>query len=122
VATLARDELGDALRGFEDGVDDPQCHVLVTRIDPRLRNLHAPNGGEVGLDKHEHQLVWYRRLRETRGDPALPLVLRGDLSVAPEDRDVWDPERRRGQTLCREPERAAFRTLVTWSLRDALRF
>lgn len=98
VATLAWDELEDALRGVEDGVDDPLCHVLVTRIDPRIFTFCAPNGGKVGLDEHEHKLVWYRRLRETRGDPAPPLVLCGAFSVVPEGRDVWDPEGWRGLT------------------------
>lgn len=97
MAILARDELGDALHGFEDGVDDPPRRVLVARIgDLRILNLYAPNGGEVGSDKYEYKLVRYRRLRtvlETRCDPASPLALCG----------------------------AAFRMLVTWGLRDALR-
>lgn len=125
VAILARAEPADPLRSFEDGVDDPQRRVLAATVaGVRVVNLYAPNGGEVGSDKYAYKLAWYRRLDAflaARLDPAGPVVLCGDLNVAPEDRDVWDPGRWQGQTLCSEPEREAFRRLETWGLRDALR-
>ncbi len=34
---------------------------------------------------------------------------------------MWDPEKWRGQILCSEPERGAFRELQAWGLIDALR-
>jgi len=48
-------------------------------------------------------------------------VLMGDYNIAPEDRDVFDPELWRGQILCTDEERAQFRGLVGAGLVDAFR-
>jgi exodeoxyribonuclease-3 len=48
-------------------------------------------------------------------------VLCGDLNIAPEDIDVWDPEQWRGQIMVSDPEREAFRALASWGLADSLR-
>ena len=49
------------------------------------------------------------------------MVLCGDFNVAPEDRDVWDPEKWRGQILFSDPEKEALRKILEWGLKDALR-
>lgn len=125
VAILARAEPCDSVRELPGDSADAQRRLLVATVAGlTVVNVYAPNGGEVGSDKYAYKLEWYRRLRAflaARVDPAGAVVLCGDLNVAPEDRDVWDPEGWRGQTLCSEPERAAFRELLAWGLRDALR-
>jgi len=123
VAILTRAEPRDPVRSL--GEDDPQRRLLLATIEGlRVLTVYAPNGGEVDSDKYAYKLDWYRRLDAFLAahlDPAEPVVLCGDLNVAPEDRDVWDPDGWRGQTMCGEPEREAFRRLATWGLRDALR-
>ena len=47
-------------------------------------------------------------------DPNAPAVLGGDLNVAPEDIDVWDPRACHGGTHVSEPEREAFARLYRW--------
>lgn len=125
VAILSRTEPASPVRAMAEPDDDPQRRLLgATIAGATVLSVYAPNGGEVGSDKYAYKLAWYRRLRgflDARLDPTHPVILCGDLNVAPEDRDVWDPERWRGQTLCSEPERAAFRDLLAWGLRDALR-
>ena len=49
------------------------------------------------------------------------LVLLGDYNIAPEDRDVYDPQAWQGSVLVSEPERDAFRRLQQLGLRDAFR-
>ena len=125
VAILSRSEPTDAIRSLpDDGPDAPRRLLMATIDGCRVINVYAPNGGEVGSDKYAYKLDWYRRLRtalEAWVTPAEPVVLCGDLNVAPEDRDVHDPEAWRGQTLCTEPEREALRRLLAWGFRDALR-
>ena len=41
--------------------------------------------------------------------------------MAPDDRDVWDPEGWRGKNLASEPERDRVRALVDWGLVDLVR-
>src|SRR4029077_8603866 len=55
------------------------------------------------------------------GDPRAPLVLGGDLNVAHEDIDVWDPADCHGGTHVSGPEREAFTRLCRWGLADAYR-
>jgi exodeoxyribonuclease-3 len=45
----------------------------------------------------------------------------GDFNIAPEDRDVHDPEEWRGKILCSDPERAALGALLDLGLRDLFR-
>ena len=90
----------------------------------RVVSLYAPNGRQVGSPFYAGKLAWFARLRrwldETQ-DRATPLVLGGDLNVAPADEDVWDPAAVHGGTHVSEPERAAFRALLDWGLEDAWR-
>ncbi len=83
----------------------------------------------VGIDAipfryYQAKLAWYARLAHwlnTLADPAEPLVLGGDFNVAPEDKDVWDPEACHGGTHVSPPERDAFLRLCRWGLVDAYR-
>ncbi len=108
----------------DEGPDAQRRFLACTVGGVRIVNIYAPNGSEVGSDKYAYKLEWYKRLRrylDDRADRAEKLLLCGDFNVAPEDRDVWDPEQWRGQILCSEPERSAFRQLLAWGLVDALR-
>ncbi len=90
----------------------------------RFVSLYAPNGRVVGSPFYVGKLAWFDRvarwLRESR-DPAEPLIVGGDLNVAPTDIDVWDPRAAHGGTHVSEPERAAFRSLLEWGLVDGYR-
>src|SRR5207244_6890033 len=56
----------------------------------RVVCLYAPNGRVVGSSFYQAKLVWFDRLARwlaEAADPREPIVLGGDLSVAPEDID-----------------------------------
>jgi exodeoxyribonuclease III len=50
-----------------------------------------------------------------------PVVVAGDLNIAPEDRDVWDPALFVGTTHTHPEERARLQAIVATGLRDAYR-
>ena len=61
----------------------------------RVVSVYVPNGREVGTDFYDRKLVWLQTLHDwlaATHTPDDPLVVLGDFNVAPEDRDVWDPE------------------------------
>jgi exodeoxyribonuclease III len=90
----------------------------------RFVSLYAPNGRIVGSPFYDGKLAWFDRLARWLADaasPDEPLVIGGDLNVAPTDLDVWDPGAVHGGTHVSEPERAAFRRLLDWGLVDAYR-
>lgn len=124
VAILARTPPESVSRGIP-GFEDPQKRVLGATVGGvRVVSVYCPNGQSVGSDKYDYKLRWFaalaRWLREEMGRyPALAVL--GDYNVAPEDRDVHDPEAWRGQVLVSEPERAAFGALSALGLADAFR-
>ena len=104
--------------------DDHRRVLAATIAGIRFVCFYVPNGQSVGSDKYRYKLRWldaataYLRA-ELRAFPRLAAV--GDFNVAPEDRDVHDPDLWRGQVLFSEPERAAFRDWLGLGLIDAFR-
>jgi exodeoxyribonuclease-3 len=125
VAILTPHPVTDVIRQMPDDGPGADCRLLgATVCDIRVLNLYVPNGSEVGSDKYAYKLEWLARLRrflDSAYDPAGDVLLCGDFNVAPEDRDVWDPDQWRGQILCSDAERAAFTAVTEWGLTDALR-
>ena len=102
-----------------------EARMLAATVDgTRIVSLYAPNGRVVGSPFYTGKLAWFERLarwiRED-ADVSAPLVLGGDLNVAPTDMDVWDAAAVHGGTHVSEPERAAFRALLDLGLTDAYR-
>lgn len=126
VAVLARRPLKpeDIVRDIP-GFTDPQRRVLgVTCGKVRFINLYVPNGAQVGSDKFDYKLDWLDHLiawlkQELERHPRL--VVGGDFNIAPDDRDVHDPEAWRGSVLVSEPEREKFRQLLELGLTDSFR-
>ena len=125
VALVSQSPLADVRPGFPGDPDPDQARVLCgTFRSTRVVNLYVPNGSEVGSEPFAYKLGWLVALRcwlEESHDPETPLVLTGDFNIAPEDRDVYDPEKLRGRVLCSQPERQALRDLMAWGLEDVFR-
>ena len=124
VAIAARSELIDVVRGLDDGDPDDQARAISATVGGvRVVCVYVPNGQAVGTDKYRYKLAWLARLRRflDRSDPAQPLVLCGDMNVAPDDRDVHDPARWAGDVLCSDAERAALAEVLGWGLVDLYR-
>jgi exodeoxyribonuclease-3 len=106
-------------------IDNEQKRVLVASYDGvRVVNVYVPNGSEVGSEKYAYKLGWFTGLKSwLQGELKLSerLLLLGDFNVAPEDRDVYDPEGWRGSVLVSDAERAALRELMDLGLVDVFR-
>ncbi len=124
VAILSRLPPAEIQRGIP-GMADEQKRIIAANCDGvRVVCAYMPNGESVGSDKYQYKLKWLAALdewlkEELRRNPRL--VLLGDYNIAPDDRDVYDPQAWAGSVLCSEPERAAFRRLQQLGLRDAFR-
>ena len=133
VAILSRLPLEDVQVGFAPLLpDDPEAvrlgeqkRVLSARIEGlRILNLYVPNGSSLRSDKYSYKLAWLQCLhrsleaQERQGDP---LVMVGDVNIAPEDRDIHDPERLRGGIMASDAERQALRTVLGERLADVFR-
>lgn len=132
VAILARREsvaLTEPLLGIP-GYPDPQKRLAAATLTGkngeklRLFCAYFPNGQAPGSVKYLYKLEWLSALdrllaNELAQHPRLALV--GDMNIAPEDRDVWNPENWKGNILVSPAERDAFRSLLALGLKDAFR-
>ncbi|HSQ09099.1 MAG TPA: exodeoxyribonuclease III [Burkholderiaceae bacterium] len=110
-----------ALPGFED----PQKRLIAATVGPlRVVGAYFPNGQSVGSDKYDYKLRWIAALNTWLRDALARhpmLALAGDFNIAPEERDVHDPQAWAGQVLVSEPERQAFRDLLALGFVDSFR-
>ncbi len=124
VAILTRLPVTDVSYGIP-GYTDPQKRVIaVTLSGVRVVCVYVPNGQSVESDKYRYKLDWLAALTgwlraELAQYPSLALL--GDFNIAPEDRDVHDPQAWAGKVLCSDAERAAYTQLTTLGLQDTFR-
>lgn len=126
VAVLSRIGLDSVQRGFPGRNRPPYDEARVmagTCADLRVWSVYAPNGRELDHPHYLFKLVWFERLRSALADDGsgLPLVVAGDLNVAPADGDIYDPSRWRRRTHASAPERAAVQALLDVGLADVTR-
>ena len=130
VAILYRQDLG--LAPADIIIDNPLLEDHQKRlITARFGNLRVicgyfPNGQSVESDKYQYKLRWLAALRDwlrqlDATSPMADQVLLGDFNIAPADEDVHDPVAWAGKVLVSEPERAAYRELLSLGLHDAFR-
>ena len=124
VAILSRSELADVSVGIP-GFDDEQKRVIAATVDGvRVVCVYCPNGQALDSDKYPYKLAWFDALAEWLKDELTRhprLAVLGDYNVAPEDRDVHDPEAWKDSVLVSGPEREAFRKLLGLGLKDSFR-
>lgn len=124
VAILSRLAPTDVRPDMPEFPDDHKRVLAATVGGLRFVCFYVPNGQSVGSDKYQYKLRWLAAATEyIRSElarhPQLAVV--GDMNIAPEDRDVHDPDLWRGQVLCTEAERKAFRDWLALGLKDAFR-
>jgi len=130
VAILSRIEHGpptEVIAGLKDDCPDSDAR-LITALIPglglRVGSVYVPNGQTIESDKYAYKLRWLERLRaylEKRHTPNEPLILGGDWNVAPDDRDVYDPEGWRDTVICHPAAREALAKILAFGLFDSLR-
>ena len=95
VATASRLPIGPApaLDACREG--HARC-VGVTVAGVEIHNFYIPAGGDIPdrtvNPKFDHKLDFYARLAESFAarDPQTPILVTGDLNVAPGEHDVWN--------------------------------
>jgi exodeoxyribonuclease-3 len=107
------------------GLDDPQRRILCASIvGIRVLDLYVVNGQEVGSEKYAHKLYWLEKVAAYINDQLQQherFVVMGDFNIAPEDRDVHDPEAWHERILCSTPERQALQQIIDLGLADTFR-
>ena len=88
--------------------------LAVTTDQVRILNVYVPHGDEVGGTRYAGKLRWLDRLGGMLDDPQTrPGIVSGDFNVAPDDRDVYDPQIRIEKLICSTAEREGFARLLS---------
>jgi len=124
VAILSREPATDMVTDI-DGLDDPQRRILAVTIgDVRIIDLYVVNGSDVGSEKFAYKMHWLEQVTAFVADEIQrfdKVIVLGDFNIAPEDRDVHDPESWHEKILCSTPEREALQRILDLGLSDTFR-
>ena len=125
VAVLSRKPIDTYVAGLPTFGDDPSARFLIVKQgDLSVASAYIPNGQEVGSEKYHYKLKWFQCLERYLKDSHRPderILIAGDFNVAPEDRDVHDPEQWRGKILFSDPEKEALQRVCRFGLYDTFR-
>ena len=133
VALVSREPLEDVRCGFVGELPDDaeaqqlgeQKRVISALLDGvRVLNLYVPNGSSLKSDKYPYKLAWlaclqrYLAAQAKRGEP---LCMVGDFNIAPEARDIHDPDRLSGGIMASAAEREVLSAVLNGRLQDVFR-
>lgn len=130
VAILSKYPIDDVIKKLPSDEKDEQARYIESLIyidDKVLRvaSVYVPNGGEIDSDRFLYKLKFFDRLQKYYENISYsddtPFIIGGDLNVAPEDIDVYDPVSLRN-TICFHPkEQQKFRSIINSGLTDLFR-
>jgi exodeoxyribonuclease-3 len=124
VAILSKEEATDTVTDIP-GLDDPQRRILAATVGgTRIVDLYVVNGSEVGSEKFDYKLHWLDRVTDWLAGEMKQhenVIVLGDFNIAPDDRDVYDPEAWHEKILCSTPERDALHKILGLGLQDTFR-
>ena len=125
VAILSKAPIEAVRHGFDDGGPADEARLICATVGGvAVVNAYVPQGRAPDHEMFAYKLEWFGRLRSFLGthySPDRPLVLVGDLNVAPEPIDVHDPKRLLGHVCFNPLASEALDTVVAWGLIDVFR-
>ena len=124
VAILSRETPADVIHRFPAVTDEQRRTIAATVGGVRVVNLYVVNGQAVGSEKYAYKMEWIRQVTEhlqTELRKHEHIVVAGDFNIAPDDRDVHDPEQWKDSILCSDAERGALRAITALGLTDTFR-
>ncbi len=123
VAIISRSEPQEVRCGF--GVGDDESRLICCVVDGvPVVNTYVPQGQDVAAEAYQYKLRWLARLGEffeAEYSPHEPLIWLGDLNVAPEPIDVYEPKRHEGHVDYSPAVREALAHICHWGFTDIVR-
>jgi len=124
VAIFSRSEITNVKSGFDDEPKDEARLIKAEINGVNIVNTYIPQGYLPDSQKFAYKLNWFGRLLaffEKNFKPTDPVLWVGDLNVAPQPIDVYDPVNLLGH-VCFHPEvHKALENVVQWGFVDVFR-
>ncbi|MGQ9483542.1 MAG: exodeoxyribonuclease III [Desulfosoma sp.] len=125
VAVLTRKTPKSVIMKTGDAVVDGEARFLAAQVHGIwVVNTYVPQGRAPDDPAFRYKLDFLDRVGrwiQERFSPQDPLVWTGDLNVAPEAMDVYDPKRLEGEVGFHPEERAKLKDIMAWGLVDLFR-
>ncbi|MCP3958068.1 MAG: exodeoxyribonuclease III [bacterium] len=123
VLIASKEPLEEIHKGLA-GADDGQARsISAVTGGIRLLNLYCPQGQSVDSPQFPFKLAFFDALRrwlDAHADPAEPLIVLGDLNIAPRPEDVWSVEAFDGVPSFHPQEHERWAQLLDFGLHDAV--
>jgi exodeoxyribonuclease-3 len=124
VAVFSKSPIKNIKFGFEDEPTDQPRLVKVQIKGMVIVNTYIPQGYLPDSDKFKYKLNWFDRLGRyfaKNFKSTDPVLWVGDFNIAPEPRDVYDPQGLLGH-VCYHPDvQTALRKVARWGFVDVFR-
>ncbi|MGD0573016.1 MAG: exodeoxyribonuclease III [Sedimentisphaerales bacterium] len=124
VAILAKSRIADVQAGFDNEPKDEPRLIKAEINGMIIVNTYIPQGYLPESEKFQYKLEWFRRLRrffEEHFKPTDPVLWVGDLNIAPEAIDVYDPEGLLGNVCYHPAVHKELKNVMDWGFVDVFR-
>ena len=124
VAIFSKHEIENAVCGFSTEPKDEPRLIRAQVKGVWIVNTYIPQGQSPDSVKFQYKLNWFEHLLEyfrQNFEPEDPVLWMGDLNIAPEPIDVYDPEMLLGHVCFHPQVKAALYKVMSWGFVDVFR-
>ena len=124
VAIFSRGQIKNIRYGFDDEPKDEPRLIQAQINGVNIVNTYVPQGYLPDSQKFDYKLNWFDRLLdffERHFKTTDPIVWVGDLNVAPEPIDVYDPVTLLGHVCFHPDVHQALKKVMSWGFTDIFR-
>ncbi len=125
VAILSKHPISDTQYGFLNGYDRENARLIKATISGvRLINVYVPQGQNTESDKFQYKLKFFEELKQEILQEKTSLracAIMGDFNVAPEAKDLSDPESMKNKVSFHPKEHEFLETIKDSGLIDIFR-
>jgi len=124
VAIFSKHKITDVEYGLDSEPQDPARMIKAKTAGITVINTYIPQGFEIESEKYQYKLDWFKRLLEylkKHFKPTDKILWVGDLNIAYEAKDVYDPISLDGTVCFNKQLSQIFEKFMDWGFVDLFR-
>ena len=124
VAILSSQKINNVRFGFDSEPKDGARLIIAEIENIKIVNTYVPQGDSPESEKFQYKLDWFDRLLDLfkkNFDPADLVIWAGDLNIAPENIDVYDPDALFGSVCYHRLVHEKLKNIIRWGFTDIFR-
>jgi exodeoxyribonuclease-3 len=124
VAIFSKHKITDIQHGLDSEPSDPARMLKIKTAGVNIVNTYIPQGFEIESEKYQYKLDWYKRLLkyfQKNFTPDDKIIWLGDLNIAYEAKDVYDPIKLDGSVCFNKELSQLFKKFIDWGFTDLFR-